>query len=322
MKLVITKNTLQDLSVSQKKTDIEISAILGVRRAAVTVARNRYGISKTQEWERKDLPTLTAEQISLLDGSILGDGGIEVRHTDSCVLSFGHSKKQHEYALLKAKMLGEYMSKVSTDKEGFTRVRSIVHPVFSEYRRQNYGVLNGKNYKRISNEVLERLNSLSLAIWYCDDGSRSRNQVWFCIGCPSEEERQNALETLQTTFGIKCSICKMSNEECWRLYVWKKSQLDFFDIVSDFVNLAVSYKVPEWYNARNANQQPSQTGNRLEGSETVDKANDEIIYAGKVQPMFGNIMGMPSTFHGEDTVRTATISKESLTVAEMSTATL
>jgi hypothetical protein len=304
MREVITRQILENLYTVEKKTDAEIAELLCVDPAAVTVARKRHGIKVVREWERKNLPLLTDEQFALLDGSILGDGCIEKVHSRSCMLSFGHSPLQHRYAGLKAGMLGEYLSSVRVRKDGMMRVRSIVHPVFEWYYEECYVTHNGKRAKRIPQFILDRLNPLSLAIWYCDDGSKSRDQVWFCIGCPVEEERQNAMDLLRSRFGLECSINKMTNEECWRLYVWKHSQQKFFDTVGEFVNIAVPYKIPEKYRMRYANQQPSLVGNDKEGSETMDEANGLFAHAGNVQPVFGNDMGTPGTFTSEDIVRT------------------
>jgi len=275
MREVLNKELLTKLYVLDKRTDREIAGILNVHRASVTVARKRHGIKKIREYERKNLSDLSDVQTSLIDGSILGDGAIERNHSSSYVFSFGHSQKQHSYAKMKAKILGDYFSNVRIDKKGMMCVRSIVHPVFGEYRKECYINIDGKWHKRMPKSLLDRLNLYSLSVWYCDDGCQSGNQVWFCVGCPVEEDRENAISVIEDKFGLSCSIHKMSREECWRLCVLKRSQEKFFDIVSGFVSIAIPYKIPNWYQVRHDNQQPSLFGNEKVGSTTGGSLNSD-----------------------------------------------
>ena len=309
MKKVMNKENLTEYCLNQKLSDKQVSEIFCVHHGSVGVARRRYGIKLVPKWDRDGVKKMTEEQVSLVDGSILGDGGIELNHSDSYVFSFSHSEKQHHYCRAKADILGEYTSSIRPRNDGCLRVRSIVHPIFMEYGKECYSEYDGIRWKRIPDSILDRLNALSLAIWYGDDGCHSGNQVWFCVGCKDKNERENTLECLESRFGFKCSIKKMSNEECWRLYIWKRSQDDFFDIVSPFISALLPYKIPSYYKGIGCvNQQPSLARNGKEGSETMSEAKDNNVYAGTL-PILGNYIGTPEAMNNsQDIVRTVEIS--------------
>ena len=207
-----------------------------------------------------DKPTLTATQKDLLLGSILGDGSF--RNTGgkrSPLYSETHSVKQSEYALLKAHILGNLISKVEYQKQRFSakypptgKVRFYTKsiPNFRELTRAFY--VDGE--KKVPDNIKHYLNAFSLAIWYCDDGSTSfstkqRPRARFHTEGFSLEENEilaAAIDEVIGFFGARVYE--------YRGYYYVQLSADateeLFEAICEFVPECMNYKLPEKYHNR------------------------------------------------------------------------
>lgn len=119
---------------------------------------------------------------SVLIGSVLGDGGLVIpRRSKNAKLYIKHCTKQKPYLNWKKKMLDPFsrpiyqssepgdvvINGVSTVSTGSFTCYTIAHPDITEMYDKYYV----KGQKRVSGDVIDRLDLLGLSIWLADDGS-------------------------------------------------------------------------------------------------------------------------------------------------------
>jgi len=121
---------------------------------------------------------------SVLLGSILGDGSLlKNRRSKNARLQIGHCTKQLDYLKWKKELLNPFVKKVTLAEKpapkiingkkswssGYYFINTIAHPDVTKYYNKYYY----KGKKRVIEEIVHKLNPLSLAIWLADDGSFS-----------------------------------------------------------------------------------------------------------------------------------------------------
>ena len=124
--------------------------------------------------------SLSEQTIALILGSLLGDGLLKIHHGyANARFSFRHSVKQLSYFDWKAAQLGEISgdSSVFIQKpDGYSinpkiRYQSRALPALTEL----YELTHKRKRFTIKRKWLNRMNGLSLAIWWLDDGSLVSN---------------------------------------------------------------------------------------------------------------------------------------------------
>lgn len=114
-------------------------------------------------------------QIQVLHGMLLGDSCItkDKRCKESYMVNWFHSHKQKDYFDKKLSTFGKFTKKVISYTSGYGSLcyRSGTNNPYIKYVRN----LVGDRKNDISQEFLSSLTPLSLAIWYMDDGSRSKS---------------------------------------------------------------------------------------------------------------------------------------------------
>lgn len=177
---------------------------------------------------------LSTQQRAILVGLLLGDGHLETQNQGRTYrLKVEHSYKQRDYTLWLYTMFQEWIpGKTYTRMRGPHRVigfRTISHPSFRFYGQQFYP----KGKKVIPKIITKMLTPLSLAIWYCDDGSRtSRNHPTYNIHSLgySKKDLQRVQEALQTNFNIVSRLHKQGAH--FRIYIPSQSAKTFATIVN------------------------------------------------------------------------------------------
>ena len=116
---------------------------------------------------------LSPMQWQVILGGVMGDAALSrpIRVDDeSARFRMGHGANQLSYLDWKAKLLGNIgqSSTVNAKGAGFVDLTPLAE--LAELRRAVY---LGDGRKHLSWEYLKALTPLSLAIWYCDDGSFS-----------------------------------------------------------------------------------------------------------------------------------------------------
>jgi len=129
---------------------------------------------------------LTQHQRSVLLGTLLGDASLSLPpRCRNAGLYLGHGKKQREYLIWKAEQLpalfNTYTPHVHVYPDGNEKhsLQSRKHPVLTEYYRRMYRGSRepGLNGKKITSDVLSEVDDLALAVWWADDGGKTRRRL-------------------------------------------------------------------------------------------------------------------------------------------------
>jgi len=199
----------------------------------------------------------TDEQIDIINGSLLGDGGLTLvkygKRNSKLVET--HSLKQYGLLEWKANKLKPFSKNI---KMGTTTARkidkgkvvgdttrildnckleTIVHPTLTKleniwYLRENneYVLFNKKRVKTVPDDLI--LNADIIAVWYFDDASNNskRRQITFNTQAFSKDDCHKLLEKLKI-FGVNCGIAK--NRDQHVIQVRTSSYLDVVNLAKD-----------------------------------------------------------------------------------------
>lgn len=183
------------------------------------------------------LISLSDQSTAIILGSLLGDGSLKIhRPYKNARFSFRHTIHQKEYFFWKVDRLKEISGKQFCWLQGVDkpdgwgsqkwRYQSIALPSLTELHFQTH--LN--NSKKIERVWLNKLTPLSLAIWWCDDGSLigDTRQGVFCTNGFSLEEVQILNQYLKEVWYITTSIIKVKNYEQYMLRLNSTVELQKF----------------------------------------------------------------------------------------------
>ena len=120
--------------------------------------------------------SLTERQVSILLGKLLGDGSL--RRKTNTLLEINHSYKQKDYVFW---MYEEFQNLVGTPPvlrtSGVNRLSYRFTTLSLSELNRYYDLFYKIGQKSIPRSL--RLNPLILAVWFMDDGSKSRSSVYF-----------------------------------------------------------------------------------------------------------------------------------------------
>jgi len=187
----------------------------------------------------------TTEQAIL--GSMCGDGYI--RHNNPRYEEV-HSIKQRDYMLWKADILSNLNPRVdefsSFDKrydKYYDKIRMLIFDkkLFSKFRSMFY--VNDCGYKTISEDILDKINELGLAVWYMDDGCYhyENNIVSLYSRMHDIDSQYNIQRFLKNRFNIECIVDDFYKYKYIRLN--RESTDNFLNIVRKYVPECMNYKL-------------------------------------------------------------------------------
>jgi len=185
--------------------------------------------------------SLTQYQLSIIIGSILGDGYIrKIKGRKDAFLEINHSVKAREYVDWKYFALKNICK--SPPK---TRIIDETRTAYRFFTKQ-YSELSAllelfyKNGKKIIPSSLV-LNPLILAVWFMDDGSKSRkHDVYLNTQQFSMFDQKRLLKKLRD-LGLKARINK--DKKYYRIRFLKESVLKLNEIISPYVIKSLRYKL-------------------------------------------------------------------------------
>lgn len=172
--------------------------------------------SKTRipELERKRLAQIPLSQSvkSIILGSVLGDGSLLINNGyRNAVFTFRHSIIQKEYFDWKVKTLDEISSLNSVhlqEPDGYSKNKKIIFKSKAiEQLTEIYNVLKVKKKIFIRRSWLNHLTPLSLAIWWCDDGTLTSSGGVFCTYGFPEEQVITLAKYLEVVWGLNARCC-------------------------------------------------------------------------------------------------------------------
>jgi LAGLIDADG DNA endonuclease family len=180
------------------------------------------------------LVSLSDQTLALIFGSLLGDGSLKPDPGYvNARFSFRHSSKQRNYFEWKVNMLSEISGKHSAFKQnadGFSKIsklrfQSVALPSLTELYELTY---DNKKF-RIRRKWLNRMSSLSLAIWWLDDGSVISNgrKGVFCTDGFDKESVMLLARYLQVVWGIQTQVAPIHRNRNGQIYdqyrIWIRS---------------------------------------------------------------------------------------------------
>jgi recombination protein RecA len=119
---------------------------------------------------------LTPAHEQIVYGSILGDGSMRYASDYNVQLRVGHGEAQDEYCRWKQSLFNGLVKYNGGNSRGGHSFDTI--PMYELARIYDYGYANGK--KNPSEELIERLSPLAVAIWYMDDGTFDKQRQNRC----------------------------------------------------------------------------------------------------------------------------------------------
>lgn len=155
--------------------------------------------------------TFSAQQLSIITGSLLGDGHLTRQQYGNSAFTKNQCVAHNEYLKWHSHQFGSLSCPIktySTTLKGKIYYRNTFrvksHPFFSGLRQKWYP--NGE--KIVPHDLI--LDPLALAIWYFDDGSNviSARRISLATYCFSKSDVQFLSDLLLNNFGIKCYINK------------------------------------------------------------------------------------------------------------------
>ena len=176
--------------------------------------------------------SLTPTQHAVLVGSLLGDGTLRRQGNKlNALFEVNHAFKFREYVDWKWQHFHQHVltppkPRAGNGKRVAYRFTTRSLPVFTNYHRF-YD--NGK--KRVPPEI--ELDPLSLAVWFIDDGSKSRGAWYLNTQQFSVAEQDHLRRVLKTTFGIESALNR--DKQYFRLRMSIKSTELMSDIISSYI---------------------------------------------------------------------------------------
>lgn len=190
---------------------------------------------------------LTQRQREILVGTLLGDAHLEKngRHTRLRVDHYDKHKAYifwlaHEFlpfSLTPREIIEVDKRSGKSYKRWHFSTRSL--PIFDEFRELFYE--GGK--KRVPLFLLQSLTTLSLAVWYMDDGFRRKDSkgFYFCTSSFRSEEQKFLQQILQAKFGLVTNIHHQHKLE--RIFIPSASADQFNNIMQNLVLPVFQYKL-------------------------------------------------------------------------------
>lgn len=185
--------------------------------------------------------SLTQQQKSLIIGSILGDGYLrKIPNRKDAFLEVNHSIKAKEYVLWKFSILENICEsspkeRVIDEKRIAFRFFTCQHPEITSLFKQFY-----QNGRKVIPRNLE-LNSLILAVWFMDDGSRSQKGDIYLNTQGFSLNDQKYLLHLLRSMKFKARLNK--DKKYYRIRFLKESDFLLKEIISPFIIKSMRYKL-------------------------------------------------------------------------------
>lgn len=185
--------------------------------------------------------SLTQLQKSVIIGSILGDGYLRVLpNRKNAFLEINHSVKAKEYVDWKYSMLKNIVVSPPHERESnkwkkayrfFTRQ----HPELTELLKSFY-----KNKRKIIPKSLE-LDPIVLAVWFMDDGSKTKKGDVYLNSQGFSLKDQKRLIYLIRKMGIRARINK--DKRYYRIRILKESIPGLNRIIEPYIIPSMKYKL-------------------------------------------------------------------------------
>jgi len=246
------KNFLSALSNDELKNIIKnsnyraIQEQLGLSCFTWKKELKRRGLNMKSTWRIEQYPELTREQIIMLIGSSLGDGGF----TEDGRFFEAHAPAQYQYLLKKHAILKPFSCDIYKDyaHDGLFcyRFTTISHPYFKKFRDIFYEPnLRGK---LIPLDFIKAFwHDDILGTWFCDDGHYDEKSGVFLIAnkCPYPDQLYDFVTFLSWHYQAEFKI--YTGSDIFNVKIPLSFRDQFIKIVLNVATPDMLYKVPESY---------------------------------------------------------------------------
>ena len=183
--------------------------------------------------------SLTEVQKSIIVGKLLGDGSL--RRKLNTLLEINHSYKQKEYVFwLYEQLKNIVLTPPKFRKSGNNRFSyRFTTASIKELNSSFEDFYLNKSYKSVPTTL--KLNGLALAIWFMDDGSKSRNTVYLNTQQFDIDSQQILIKALKA---LKLAASLNRDKIYYRIRLRNSSMRKFTELVSPFVIKSMLYKLP------------------------------------------------------------------------------
>lgn len=184
--------------------------------------------------------SLSGEQREIIVGSLLGDGSMRCRA--NALLEINHSIHQRSYVDWKYESLRGLVSTPPKSRPGNGQrvayrfvTRSL--PELTPYHRAFYGT-----GRKLIPDRLE-LGPLTLAVWFMDDGSKSRRALYLNTQQFGRSDQHHLLRLLKQQWGIDGSLNR--DKEYFRIRISVGSTPTLIQAIRPHLLEEFSYKLPQ-----------------------------------------------------------------------------
>lgn len=209
---------------------------------------NKYQLNKNINIPRYDnLTPYTQDEYDVIIGGLLGDTWIGKykngqKNADG---SFTHKIEHYEYCKYKYNILSRRCSNFTIHNKFDKRVNRKYQQVFCKLAASSllnpiYEAFYKNGIKIVSEEYINRLSPLGIAIWFMDDGASDNNGYKFSVDCFSDNDIYLLQKMLLTKFDIVTSYHKSQNKS---IHVLMKSVKTFKSLVEPYICDCMKYKL-------------------------------------------------------------------------------
>lgn len=188
------------------------------------------------------------DQLDVMYGSVLGDAYLRSSSKKSWSLTFSHGEKQLEYLKWKLNIYDKFVTTkkfgtMNRDFHGNATVYSfatISHPDITSA----YHLTHPNGIKLVTDDWLELLSPLSLAVWYMDDGSLNKRYgtIVMSTNAYSLNELDLMIHWFEKKHNIHAKLEKRRNDQ-YALRINASESKLFRSIISDYIPKCMSYKL-------------------------------------------------------------------------------
>lgn len=185
--------------------------------------------------------SLTQFETSIIYGSLLGDGYMRIiPGRNDAFLEINHSIKAKEYVDYKYKSLKRLC--ISAPKERSMNEGRVAYRFFTKQHPELTKIYNRfyKNNKKIIPKNLV-IDPVMLAIWYMDDGSKSRDSDIYLNTQQFFLTDQKILLKCLRDLGITARLNK--DKKYHRIRILKESIANFMKIIDPYIIPSMRYKL-------------------------------------------------------------------------------
>jgi len=178
-------------------------------------------------------------QHELIIGCLLGDGAMRCK--TNALLEINHSVHQRSYVDWKYRLLAELVTtapKVRTGNGGRLAYRFVTRslPELTPYFHMFYGS-GGKQVPDLE------LTPITLAVWFMDDGARSRRAVYLNTQKFNDESQKRLLALLSEQWGIAATLNR--DKTYYRIRVSVEGTVRLASVIEPHMLPELRYKLPQ-----------------------------------------------------------------------------